>query len=329
MQVHNRDNNPEPNGNPNNTEIIAMLNRLAQIADLRGDVRRESAYKNAIVGIRGLNWSIQDRARLTREKIPGVGAGILKKLLEYCDTGGIAELVTLEESAEIRAYKILSKIAGAGPKTVADWVRAGITDLPSLRIAVAGGLELTTVQKYGLLYYTDLNSRIPRADVAAIGGIVIREIDRLFHGAICEIVGSYRRGAADSGDIDIISCGGFLLKSLEEVISADPAYVATFSSGAERLTFIYRYNGAVRQIDVLKLSPIQYWSGILYFTGSYEFNTAMRGYAKSKGFLLNQRGLFRDGVLIATASEQEVFAALGLRYIPPPERINGAQIIPI
>ncbi len=314
-----------------NTEVINLLDRLAQIADLRGDDKRAAAYKGAILGIRKLNYPVTDKARLKSEKIAGVGAGILKKLIEYADTGQIAELVRLEQSEEIIAYKTLSKIAGAGPRTVAEWIHQKILDIPSLRAAVATDkVKLTAVQKYGLMYYVDLGKRIPRADVAQIGAVIIGKIRQMDQGATCEIVGSYRRGAADSGDIDIITCGNFQLKELEKIIGdGDPNFVATFSSGAERLTFIYHWNGVVRQVDVLKLGREQYWSGILYFTGSWEFNTAMRGYAKAKGLLLNQRGLFRKNVLLPVNSEEEVFAAIGLRYIPPAERLGPNQIIPL
>ena len=320
-----------------NEEIILMLERLAQIADLRGDTHREKAYRGAILGLRSINWSIKNNPeRLEKEKIAGVGKGIKNKLTEYVTTGKIDELVKLENSKDVLAYQELSKIAGAGPKIVATWIRSGIYTLAELRQQLAlGNIELTTVQKYGLAYYNDLNQRIPRAEVESLGTSVIKKIHELDPTALCEITGSFRRKLETSGDIDIITSGKYSLKELSDKYSADPFFIGIFAVGVERLTFIYKspISGIVRQIDVLRLPIEQYWSGILYFTGSWEFNTAMRSYAKSKGFLLNQRGLFKirgkTETLIKVGSEKEIFDIIGIRYVEPQSRINVSNIVPL
>lgn len=319
-----------------NDEIITMINRLAQIAELRGETHREKAYLGAVLGLKALTWSIKDNIeRVRNEKIVGVGKGIKNKLIEYASTGQIAELVKLENSRDIRAYSELSKIAGAGPKTVADWMQHGIYDIAELRKKLAQGeIELTSVQKYGLMYYNDLNHRIPRAEVASLGESVITQIRLLDPKSMCEITGSYRRGQLDSGDIDIITTGNYSLQILVNSYSKDPNFIATFLVGTERLTFIYKSptSNKVRQIDVLRLPMEQYWPGILYFTGSWEFNAAMRGYAKSRGYMLNQRGLFkirgRTESLIKVDSEREIFDICGLKYVEPKDRIGAVSIVP-
>lgn len=320
-----------------NAEVITLLKRLAQIADLRGDTHREKAYRGAILGLQSINWSIKNNPnRLEEEKIAGVGKAIKNKLLEYVQTGKIDELARLENSKDVLAYQELSKIAGAGPKIVAEWIGKGIYTLADLRQQLAKGkIELTNVQKYGLTYYHDLNSRIPRAEVELIGNSVIQKIRELDPGSLCEITGSYRRKLESSGDIDIITSGEYSLRELNEKYEKDPFYIGYFAVGVERLTFIYKSptSGIVRQIDVLRLPIGQYWSGILYFTGSWEFNAAMRGYAKSKGFLLNQRGLFRikGGVeiLIKVTSERQIFDTIGIKYVEPQYRIDVSNITPL
>jgi DNA polymerase/3'-5' exonuclease PolX len=318
-----------------NAEIISIIERLAHIADLRGDTHREKAYRAAILGISSLKWSIlAEPARIETEKIPGVGKGIKNKLLEYVRTGKVAELIDLEGSKDVRAYSELSKIAGVGPKTAANWIRSGIYTLADLRTMLAQGkIELTHVQKYGLTYYADLNERIAREEVAQIGRDIIAEVMKLDPNALAEIVGSYRRGSETSGDIDIITCGKYSLKDLCAIYCKKPHFIDNFSIGNERWTFIYKspMTGKVRQIDVLKLPPAQYWSGLLYFTGSWEFNAAMRGYAKMQGYLLNQRGLFRlrgkTETLVKVKSEEEIFDVLRLKYVPPELRNGRADIV--
>lgn len=319
-----------------NEEIITIISRLAQISDLRGEVHRTKAYTGAILGLKSLQWSIKDNLeRLKNEKIQGVGKGIKSKLIEYVTTGKVDELVELENSKTVRAYTELSKIAGAGPKTVAEWIRNGIFSIADLRKKLSTGeVELTTVQKYGLTYYNDLNQRIPRDEVNFLGSMVIDRVKTLDPKAQCEITGSFRRGVPDSGDIDIITTGVYSLSDLVQSYNADPNFIATFMLGSERTTFIYKspISGKVRQIDVLLLQSQQYWAGILYFTGSWEFNAAMRGYAKSKGYLLNQRGLFKirgkTETLIKVGSEKEIFDILSINYVEPHDRAGASNIIP-
>jgi DNA polymerase/3'-5' exonuclease PolX len=317
-----------------NDEIIKILEQLAQIADLRGEVHRAKAYAGAVLGLRTLSWTVRENPdRVAREKIPGVGKGIRAKLTEYAKTGKVEELIALENSKDVRAYTELSKIAGAGPKTVAEWIGAGIFSITDLRKRLAvGAIELTPMQKYGLTYYNDLNSRIPRESVREIGEDIIARVHKLDPAAGCEIVGSYRRGAQDSGDIDIITTGKYSLRDLIARLEDEPNFIAVFMLGEERATFIGKYDGKVRQIDVLRLKPDQYWTGILYFTGSWEFNAAMRGYARRAGYLLNQRGLFklrgRAEVLVKVGSEQEIFENIGLKYVEPRDRIGVANIVP-
>lgn len=342
-----------------NEEIIRIIEKLAQIAEIRGDSYREQAFRNAILSIRKIDWPIRTSPdRIKTEKLEGVGKNIRKKLIEYAITGQVSELITLENSSDIIAYRELSKIAGVGPKTIAEWLRKGIVNLVTLRRELAAGtVTLTNMQKFGLMFYEDLNSRIPRDEVCSIGSYVCGYVKKLCGGGLqsnniqsnnmqsnnmqktvlCEIVGSYRRELPNSGDIDIITTGAYSLRDLAREISYDPNFIDTFSLGAERFTFIYRspVSGKVRQIDVLNLPREQYWSGLLYFTGSWEFNAAMRGTAKSRGYLLNQRGLFRlrataggsKQTLIKIQSERDIFDAIGIKYIEPKDRTGSDKIV--
>lgn len=310
-----------------NDDIIKILSELAQIAEIRGDAYRSQAYRNAILSIQKLDYPINT---LANTSIEGVGKNIRKKLIEYAQTGQVAELIALKNSSDVIAYRELSRIAGVGPKTIATWLRAGITNLQSLRREMAAGrIELNNVQKYGLMFYEDLNLRIPRSEVEYIGNYICGQIHSIAP-CECAIVGSYRRELPDSGDIDIITSGEYSLRDLMRLLAHDPNFIDTFSIGSERFTFIYRSrSGKVRQIDVLNLPRKQYWSGLLYFTGSWEFNAAMRGTAKARGYLLNQRGLFklRGTKSINVQSERDIFDIIGIRYVEPKDRTGSDKIV--
>jgi DNA polymerase/3'-5' exonuclease PolX len=342
-----------------NAEVVALLEELAQISEITGETNRERAYRGAAASIKALNWSIRaDPQRLTTEKIKGVGKGIQKKLLEWAETGSISELVKLRGKKEVAAYKTFSKILGVGPATIKEWLAASVYDLPSLRRLVASGeISLTDMQKHGLTHYDDLNERIPRDEVTRVSQHIIAVMKRINVTLTAMVCGSYRRGALSSGDIDIIATvpaatpaaatpDSLFLRTVQQRLETDPNFVALISSGRERLTFLYcgktdeptapgcRSPWRVRQIDVLYLPYTQYWPGILYFTGSWEFNEAMRGWAKKRGFKLNQRGLFRVGSggaaeQIVANSEEEIFQMLGLRYIAPEQRVDAQMVIPL
>lgn len=326
-----------------NAALLQELSQLQEISELLGNVYREKAYRRGLAELRKLKFEItrENLAEFMKMKILNVGEGIKGKISEFITTGTIAEIDELKRSREYTAYRDFSGIAGVGPSTIKSWVDKKIYTLSGLRQAVARGkIELNRMQKYGLMYYSDLNERIPRSEVTALGEYIKRLLIQIDPAVIFTIAGSYRRGTANSGDIDILVSNrerfnGELLPQVVQLLDTDPAFVDTLSNGPERVTFLYKspISGKVRQIDILNLPYGSYWSGVLYFTGSYDFNEAMRGYAKKQGYRLNQNGLYRVGKrgrleLLPSHSEEEIFRLLGLKYVPPGER-NGPKVIPL
>lgn len=317
-----------------NTELINTLEEMRRISEIRGEVYREKAYRKAISSIKRLTYKIsKDHLPDLRDnKIPGVGEGILSKIVEFITKGRIAELEKLKKSKEVQAHKILGGILGIGPAAVEDLISKKIYTLAQLRKAIATGkVQLNHMQKLGLAYYRDLNERIPRAEVTALGEFVRRTLVGIKPGIRFEISGSYRRGAQTSGDIDIIitheNYDGEFLTKFRNAIAHDQNFIDTISSGEQRLTFLYRApeSGKVRQIDLLWIPMEQYWPAVFYFTGSGNWNEYTRGIAKKKGLRLNQMGLFRvksNGDLepIPVRTEHDIFAALEIPYRSPEER---------
>lgn len=312
-----------------NRDLIFALDELRQIYDLIGDVYREKAYRNAIATIKKLDYTI------TCDRLPpmgrGIGRGILDKITEFVCQGKITELDKLRQNKIVKASRELSGIIGVGPATVKEWVSKKILSLADLRRAVAKGkVKLTHAQQLGLKYYADLNTRIPRAEVAALGEMVRQRLAQCGPtGLRFEISGSYRRGADTSGDIDIIITterhDPALLSNFAAALESDPNFVDITSQGEQRITFLYKSPAKVRQIDVLYIAPESYWAAVCYFTGSGAFNTYLRGQAKKRNLRLNQNGLYRIGALgklelIPVSSEQEIFEHIGVRWIPPTER---------
>jgi DNA polymerase/3'-5' exonuclease PolX len=317
-----------------NKELLVVLEELRKIADIQGEVYKEKAYRKAILGIKNINYVItgQRLPDLKENKIPGIGQGILSKIVEFIKTGKIKELDKLRTDKRVKAYNIFSNIIGVGPATIEDWLSMKVYNLTDLRKAISSGkISLNHMQKLGLKYYSDLTERIPRAEVTSIGESVRRILDSIKPGIKFEISGSYRRGAATSGDIDIIlthdKYDNTLLTAFRNGVAHNEDYIDTTSSGEQRLTFLWRsrVSGKIRQVDLVWIPPHQFAPSILYFTGSWEFNEKMRGIAKAKGYRLNQMGLFKikpDGTLelIHAKTEKDIFDILGMKYLRPEER---------
>jgi DNA polymerase/3'-5' exonuclease PolX len=350
-----------------NDALMVILGELRDVYDVLGDAYRARALHLVIEKIARFDFRITAET-ITRLRAD-IGQGIYAKVNEFLRTGKIAELDNLRNSPRLLAHRELGGILGAGPQTIERWIEAGIYSLADLRKALgAGTVKLTNMQKWGVKYYEDLNTRIPRAEVEALGRYMKSLMMKITPNIIFEIAGSYRRGHQTSGDIDIIVTMPIsrpsqpsrtthpprssrssrssqstqptrpppprrphgvidLLSAFSTLMADDPNFIDIIGLGKERLTFLYMspLSSRARQIDILNIAPDAYYAALMYFTGSYSFNTMIRGEAKNKGYRLNQNGLFKvlkGGKLrlIPTKSEAEIFAALGREYVPPAKR---------
>jgi DNA polymerase/3'-5' exonuclease PolX len=319
-----------------NEQLISALTQLVNIYDKIGDEYRAKAYYVAVQNIKKLQYTItkDNLPDLKEKKIPGVGKSILGAITEYVTKGKISELEELIGRKDTIAYEVLGKISGVGPATIAEWVKKKIYTLSDLRKAVSSGkVTLTHQQQLGLLYYNDLNERIPRNEVTEI----VQQLQQCIvnpaqddikdNTIIFTVAGSYRRGAASSGDIDILITSmkhiDSYLQLVHKCLYRQPGYIDIISAGEQRLTFLYRIQKC-RQIDLLYIPYSSYYAALNYFTGSDNFNREIRGIAKSKKYLLNQTGLYKKtpaGMkIVPLNSERELFDILEIPYKPPNER---------
>ena len=195
---------------------------------------------------------------------------------------------------------------------------------------------LTASQRIGIKYFVDLNKRIPRRKITIIQIIIRLALDRAFGKDSYQfaVAGSYRRGNEDSGDIDIIlSSEKFTLEQAVEVLrqpeSCHPdqegrIIVETISLGSKKFMGICHCpaGGQHYHIDIVLTPRSQWEAALLWFTGSKGLNTKTRGIATKHvpKWKLNERGLFvagkeDDGEQIAR-TEREIFAKLGMEYVP-------------
>ena len=278
------------------------------------------------------------------ENIDGIGEKIQKKIKEILETGVLASAEKAKELYNIDALDALQKIYGVGPAKATELVKAGYTSIAQLREAIKKNPKiLNDKQKIGLKYYEDLLERIPRAEMEEHRDILHTLLPDEMEAYDTEIVGSFRREAANSGDIDVLIRvpNGIDSKTAKENLALYVKMLQGFgyieeilALGEHKCMAISRmYNGKARRLDLLMTPDEEYAYAILYFTGSDRFNVAFRQYALDKGYTLNEHTLtlIRAGVPTVPYmnTEKDIFKFLGLRYIEPSKRIDHNQIIPI
>lgn len=313
-----------------NEDFIHILEQISSLLSKRGDIFRAKAYQKAIESIMNINH--QNITSVDQiENLPGIGKTIYEKLQEFSETG----MVEFIETEKQNPLYIFSEVYGIGPKKAQELVALGITSIAHLRSRQND--LLNNVQKVGLKYYEDILKRIPRSEIDAYKSVIQSAMDHLsgiYPSAKFEIVGSYRRGADTSGDIDIIfSCNdsSFGAKFVEYLV-AQKVILEVLSQGPSKCLVIAKLFSCdtARRVDFLFTNENQFPFAILYFTGSKIFNTVMRHVALTKGFTMNEHGMsdLSDKLPVKHrfSNEKDIFDFLNLVYKHPHERIDGRSV---
>ena len=328
---------------PYNKVFIDVLERLVKLMRKNREPFREKAYKNALDTIRSMTEDINDVKQLEGKK--GIGSTILSKFKKYLLNGSldIFEREKDKPGYELNeVYEQFSNIYGVGPKKAQDLIDKGIKSMDELR--ERQDELLNDNQKAGLKYYEDIMKRIPRKEIDDYNEIFRRVFDKVSRtnqitDAKYEIVGSYRRGLEESGDIDVIitSNDKSLFKKFTDALLEENIILVTLSCGPSKCLVITRLtpNSIARRVDFLYSPPEEFPFAILYFTGSKEFNTVMRGHALKMGVSLNEHGLSKkepgkkkeEMISHRFNSENDIFEYLNLEYKEPTDRINGLAVI--
>jgi len=315
-----------------NQEFIDILDKLGDIMLKQGEPFRARAYQKAQETIMSYPNDITDPAQL--KGLPGIGDTIMEKFNEYVQTGTLKVL----ERERNNPLNLLADVYGIGPKKAKELVDKGITTIEQLRTRQE---ELNDIQKVGLQYYEQILERIPRSE--------IEEYDTVFKTAFekvaahdptakFEIVGSYRRGAQSSGDIDVIITGnsGAIYKSFIDELIKQKIITNVLSRGLAKTLVIAKLPGkpVARRVDFLYSTPEEFPFAILYFTGSKAFNTVMRNKALKMGYTLNEHGLSNmdnkvKGAKLEQhfADERAIFDFLKMVYKTPIERRDGRAVV--
>jgi DNA polymerase lambda len=311
-----------------NEHITQHLEKLQQRAKSQGDHWRAYTNQKALTTLRNLPFRVENAAQV-RGKL-GIGEKTAQKIQEILDTGHLRRADFTDEHTQ--TFELFSKIWGAGPETIKKWYAAGFRTLEDLRRSG----DLTRQQEIGLRFYDDLQQRIPRAEVEKMEHYLLKTARSISPDILMVVCGSYRRGRADCGDMDCLftnkkgsSLDGFLVELVQRLTEAGflIADLILEPRGGKYFGVSRLPGRPARRID-FQIIDVESWPfALLYFTGSDHFNRSMRLWARKNGFSLSERSLTKrlGGDLKSTPipgihSEEDIFTALGLKYLPPEQR---------
>ncbi len=272
----------------------------------------------------------------------GIGKKTELKIKEIVETGHLQASREYNADDAYRVIDELMQIHGIGPTKANDLVRNhSIKSIDDLRQNMH---LLNDVQKLGLKYIEQFKPRIPRREMQKHDAQVNAVVKSIHPQMSATVVGSYRRGAPDSGDIDIIISGTNIEEGNEKCIldlvvsrlKENKYIIDTFGQGGKKFMGVskVKYGRFFRRLDLMITLPNEYPFASLYFTGSAEFNTRLRAWVLSnKGLSLSEYGLkdVKSGAYVQESfrTEDDIFKFLGLEYISPTKRTSDVELVQI
>ncbi|MBO8126838.1 MAG: DNA polymerase/3'-5' exonuclease PolX [Firmicutes bacterium] len=321
-----------------NYEVAWALQELADLLDLTGENSFKSrAYRVAARRIQALPKDISDLYREGRlTEIDGIGTAIAQKIGELLTTGEISLAQRLREQIPAGLFDVLT-VPGVGPKRAYQFYRElGIDSLSKLKEA-AKERKLRRLKGMGSKIESTVLAGIERIEnpekkrrlllnTADYYGCLFK--DRLAqHPQVTEVAvaGSLRRMVETIGDLDLVVATESP-QEVAEYFKSFPEFGELVANGPTKISAIHKSGF---QVDLRIVTPQEYPSALLHFTGSADHNIRLRQLAKGKGFRLSEYGLesTTDSKEVVTpASEAALYAFLGLPYIPPELREDRGEI---
>ncbi|WP_440764194.1 DNA polymerase/3'-5' exonuclease PolX [Natronorubrum sp. DTA7] len=329
-----------------NAEIAGRFEEFADLLAADDVEYKPRAYRRAAENIQAHPVPIGDRVEAgdeeILEEIDGVGDAIASKVVEYVQTGQIEELEELRAELPIDIADI-TRIEGVGPKTAGKLYRElGVQTLDDLEEAAEAG-EIREIKGFGpkteeniregIEFAREVGQRQLLGEARPLADDVLAFLEGLEAVERCEVAGSIRRWRETIGDVDALVA----TERNEDVIEAFVDWDSVDSeieSGPEKASIRV---GEIR-VDLRVVVPEEFGSALQYFTGSKDHNVRLRNYAIARDMKLNEYGAFdvsdvddpesdqRVGERVAGETEEGMYEALGLPWIPPELREDRGEI---
>ncbi len=325
-----------------NTAFSAMFDEFAEWLEIEDENPfRVRAYRRAAQVVRDLTEDVAQVAaegRLTQ--IEGIGKDLANKIAEFLETGKVAALEEVRGKYPPTLRDLL-EVPDVGPKTVALlYKRLNVSNLDELEEAAKAGklAELPRMGKKtqenilrGIQLLKQSAGRVPVEVALHIAESIIAELQPLKSVQHITPAGSLRRWRETIGDIDILATTTAASNEVMDKFVHLPWVTEVLAHGETKSSVIVVVDARRKysvQVDLRVVPPDSFGAALQYFTGSKDHNITLRSRALKQGLTINEYGVFEEktGKQVAGATEEDVYAALGLPLIPPEMRENRGEI---
>lgn len=318
-----------------NTDVARLFDEIADILDIQGaNAFRVRAYRNGARTIEDLSQPVFDVAQggeLALTELPGIGKDLAQKILQLQRTGKIQQLEELRQQVPPGVLDMM-RLPGLGPKKAAAlFHEIGITSLEELKTAategrIAGikGFGKKTEQKIleAIAEVDTTQQRYSIADARLAAETILADLKKVQGVGEGSVAGSCRRRQETCGDLDVLVTATNSTAAMDAL--AKHELVQKVLARGETKQRVRLHSGI--ELDLRVVPEESFGAALQYFTGSKEHNIVVRRRAQERGLKLNEYGLYRDDQLVAGRTEEEVYKAVGLPWIPPELRENRGEI---
>ena len=341
-----------------NVQLAGVFEDMALLTELLGGNRfKVIAFQKAARVVGELTRDVGDYSRSELIALDDIGTGAADRILEFVEAGKVAEFEQMASRVPPGVLDVMN-IPGIGPKSAAlFWKQLGVASIDDLKVRLASG-EVANLKGFGpkkvqniekaLAFAATAGQRVRIGTAHALATTLVETIARLPGVQRVEFAGSLRRGKDSIGDVDILAAaGGEDAKQVAAIFDAfanHEAVAEVYLRGDTKCSV--RTTGQFKgmQADLRVVHPESFGAALMYFTGSKEHNVKMRERAQARGMSLNEYGLWKGDALkpgkegpgdgdrralgeaVASRSEEDVFGALGLAWVPPELREDRGEL---
>lgn len=340
-----------------NSQLAEMFKTMAAVLEIRGEpVFKAIAFTRVA---RAIDDSTVDIAKAVQEgtldQIKGVGASSRKVIEDVVRAGRSSDYEELIATIPSGLIEMLS-ISGLGPKTIAKlWRERDVKSIDELSVAIESGkleglagIGAKKIEqiKQGIEIRATAGKRMGLPFAMELAQTIVAQVKALPGVTRAQPAGSLRRCKETVGDLDILAtiAGGAKPEEITLAFTKFPQVTHILGQGELKSSVM---TDAGIQVDLRIVPPDHFGAALQYFTGSKEHNVHLRQIAQDKGLTLNDWGLYRDAdwenaktkskgkdashaanhaKAIASKSEQDIYAALGLKYVEPELREDRGEI---
>jgi len=326
-----------------NAAVAEMFDRMADIMEVKGEnAFRVNSYRKVARVLRDLAVDVEQvhsQGRLM--ELEGIGRSSAEKIAQYLETGRMEAYERLVAGFPTGALEML-RIPGLGPKTLARLMKEkGIESIEDLEAAIESGaldgmagMGAKTIEnlRSGIEFLRRSTGRILLGQALPLARRAVERLREACGTERVEAAGSLRRMRETIGDIDILAAvpPGRGKKAREKARAGVVEAFTTLPNVREVLA-AGETKASVRteeglQVDLRVVEPESYGAALVYFTGSKAHNIKIRALAQELGLKVSEYGVFRGEKPVAGGTEEEVYGALGLPWIPPELREDRGEV---